>query len=231
MDTREVFKLLGFTEGMEVGCPAYVYDFGNLRLSAVEGINKHYNTVFHLGGVASGTRSIRLIQTELPLVVESFEQGVALIAHIVGSDFKPVRPTPWLSDGRDWQCFLPWVRERQLREQLYASRPKCSVARDWFRTARPKLYAMAKEAAEDDIVRFAFNGEALRFTARHAAVVVPALGDAWPDCYAIKAVELEAIPKRIRTDPVQIIVEEDTLAIDRRIWRLVGQFGTKVAMD
>lgn len=122
MDTREVFRLLGFVEGTEFGCPAYVYDFGNLRLSALECVNKYYNTVFHLGGAVSGSRSMRTIESELPLTVDSFEQGVALIAYFVGKDFEPALPTPWLSDGREWQSFLPWVRESQLREQLYAAR-------------------------------------------------------------------------------------------------------------
>jgi len=233
MDTREVFRLLGFEEERETtaGCPAYVYDFGNLRLSAIECIGKSYDTIFLLTGVKSGPRSIAMIQSEIALVVDSFEQGVALIAFIVGNDFEPVHSTPWLSDGREWQSFLPWERARQLREQQYAARPKCWVARDWFRVARPRLYAIAKEAAESGLVWLTFDGDVLRFVAPHAAVLVPATGESWPDRCAIKAVELDAVPKRIHADPVHIIVWEDTLAVDRRIWRLASQVGTKASPD
>ncbi len=227
MDTREVFTLLGFEEEWEptAACPAYVYDFGNLRLSAIECVNKSYKTVFLLTGVKSGPRSIGMIRSEMSLTVDSFEEGVALIAYIVGGDFEPARPTPWLSDGREWQSFLPWKRATLLREQLYAARPKCWVARDWFRVVRPRLYAMAKEAAEDDLAWLTFDREVLRFEAPHAAVIVPATGEAWPDRYAIKAVELNAVPKRFPADQLLIIVYEDTLEICRSRLRLVSQAG------
>jgi hypothetical protein len=232
MDTCEVFRLLGFEEDQDsIADSAFVYDFGNLRLSAIECIGKFYRPVLLLTGVQSGPRSIHMIEFEMPLMVDCFEQGVALVAHAVGRDFEPLRPTPWLSDGREWQCFLPWERDKQLRERLYAARPKCWVARDWFRVARPRLYAMAKEAAEKDLVWLTFDGEVLRFAAPHAAVIVPATGNSWPDRYAIKAVELDAVPKRVLADPVQVIVWEDALAIDRRVWQLVSQAETKALPD
>ncbi|WP_416193142.1 hypothetical protein [Nitrobacter sp. TKz-YC01] len=227
MDTRELFKVLGFEEEWETTahCPAYVYDFGNLRLSAIECIGRFYRSVFLLTGVNSGARSIGMIHFEMPLKVDSFEQGVALIAHAVGRDFMPACRTTWLSEGREWQEFLPWERARQFQEQLYAARPKCWVARDWFRVARPRLYTLAKEAAENDLVGLTFDGEILRFTAPRADVIVPAAGEAWPDSYAIKAVELDAVPKRVLADPVQVTVWEHRLAIDRHTWSLVGQPG------
>lgn len=172
-----------------------------------------------------------MIQSEMPLMVDCFEHGVAFIAFIVGKDFEPAHPTPRLSDGREWRSLLPWERARQLREQQYATRPKYWVARDWFRVVRPRLYAIAKEAAENEQVWFAFNGEVLRFAGPHASVIVPATGKSWPDRYAIKAVELAAVPMRVLADPVQVMVWEDRLAIGSRIWRLVGQEGTNASPD
>lgn len=223
MHTRDVFERLGFDEEWETIAdgPAYAYDFGNLRLSAIECMGKYFRRVFRLTGLETGPRSIGIIEFDMPCTVESFEQGVALIAHSVGMDFEPARPTPWLSHGREWQSFLPWEKARKLQEQAYAAAPKCSVARDWFRVARPRLYAMAKGVAEDDCVWLTFDGEILRFAARNHTVIVPATGEAWPDRYAIEAAELDFIPKRIATDPVRVIVWEDALAIDRRRWRLV----------
>lgn len=111
MDTRTVFKYLGFEEDQEAITdqpPAYLYDFGNLLLRAAECMSfRSLRPVFQISGVKRGRRSLGLIELEMPLKVDSFEQGVALIAHAVGKDFDPLVPTFWLSDGRRWQDHLP----------------------------------------------------------------------------------------------------------------------------
>ena len=116
MDTRTVFRDLGFTEDWEAMTdqpPAYFYDFGNLHLCAAECISsRSFRPVFLIGGVKRESRSIGRIEFEIPMTIDSFEQGVALIAHAIGKDFDPLVPTPWLSDGRQWRDHLPWLRQR-----------------------------------------------------------------------------------------------------------------------
>ena len=116
MDARTVFKELGFEEDWEAITdqpPAYFYDFGNLLLCAVQCTSsRSFKPVFLIGGVKRGPRSVGQIEFEMPLTIESFEQGVALIVHAVGKDFDPLVPTHWLSDGRKWQNHLPWLRGR-----------------------------------------------------------------------------------------------------------------------
>ena len=114
MDTRTVFRDLGFEEDWEAFTdqpPAYLYDFGNLLLCAAQCTSsRSFRPIFLIGGVKRGPRSLGQVVFELPLTVDSFEQGVALIAHAVGTDFDPLVPTPWLSDGRQWRGHLPWLR-------------------------------------------------------------------------------------------------------------------------
>jgi hypothetical protein len=60
--------------------PAYYYDFGNLRLTAAE-LTGFGRPTFHFGGVWRGANSISMVDFDMPLEVESLEQGAAWIAY------------------------------------------------------------------------------------------------------------------------------------------------------
>ncbi|HRF09994.1 MAG TPA: hypothetical protein PL193_15310 [Xanthobacteraceae bacterium] len=48
-----------------------------------------------------------MIEFELPLEVDSFEQCVALIARCIGYGVKPDKPAPRLAIGERWRDRLP----------------------------------------------------------------------------------------------------------------------------
>lgn len=79
MDARAVFKDLGFKEdwvAMTDQPPAYFYDFGNLLLCAVECTSsRSLKPIFLISGVKRGPRSAGQIEFEMPLTIDSFEQG------------------------------------------------------------------------------------------------------------------------------------------------------------
>jgi hypothetical protein len=82
--TRAVFESLGFQEDWAAitdQSPAYYYDFGNLRLTAPEVISDRLVPCFHFGGVWRGANSISMVDFEMPLEVESMEQGVDRLWH------------------------------------------------------------------------------------------------------------------------------------------------------
>ncbi len=216
--TRALFETLGFEEDWEAITdqrPAYYYDFGNLRLTAAEVMSDYLKPCFHFGGVYRGANSITMVDFKMPLEIESFEQGVAWISYGIGDRFKPDLPTPWLADGRTWTEHLPWVRHMRA----YERRPRCSVAKDWFRVAAKKLRPLAAIASECDLVWLAFDGEALRITGCGATIIVPATGTAWDTRYAIKGTKLDHLPKRL-SDPVVIGVWEGKLTIGKRVWNI-----------
>jgi hypothetical protein len=110
--TRALLETLGFQEDWEAITdqrPAYAYDFGNLRLSAAEVMSNYLRPCFLFGGIELGARSIGQVEFEMPVEIESFEQGVAWISYGIGERFRPCFPTPWLADGRMWKEQLPWV--------------------------------------------------------------------------------------------------------------------------
>lgn len=220
MKTRALFEELGFQEDWEAITdqrPGYYYEFGNLRLTAAEVMSDSFQPCFHFGGVWRGANSISMVDFEMPLEVESLEQGAAWIAHGIGNGFRPHHRTPWLEDGRAWQDRLPWVG----RMEEYKARPTCSVEKDWFKVAARKLRPVADAASESDLLWFAFNGETLKIDGCGAAVIVPATGTAWDARYAVKAKQLDHLPKRL-TDPVVIGVWEGRLSVGRCIWSLAA---------
>ena len=102
----------------------------------------------------------------------------------------------------------------------YERRLQCSVEKDWFRIATKKLHAVAAAASESDIVWLAFDGEALRIAGCGTTVIIPAKGTAWYGRYAIKATQIDHLPKRLR-DPVLVSIWDAKLTIDNRIWTLI----------
>lgn len=218
MHTRSLFKTLGFQEDWNAiadELPAYSYDFGNLVLTAAQVISRNFVPVFLFLGVIRDDRSVGMVQFEMPLQVESLEQGVAWISSGLGTRFQPHIPTPWLADGREWKDHLPWMRERKA----YELRPQCTIKKDWFRVAAKELRAVATTASESDLGWLIFDGEALRVSVRGTTVIVPATGTAWDSRYSIRAKHLDHLPKRL-TDPVVVSVWDAKLKIGNRVWTL-----------
>lgn len=215
MKTRDLLNRLGFSEvygEITEKEPSYLYDFGNLQLRAAQVTNFYLQPVFFFGGVAYGNNTLSHIQFEIQLEVESFELGVALIAHGIGRKFKPVKPTPWLEMGRSWQDHLPWVR----RQKAYAARPQCQVDREWFRVATKKMRALATDALEADVATICFDGDILKIRARETILAMPAQGIPWDSEYSISVNVLEALPKRFVKATVWLSVWEGHLLVGNR---------------
>lgn len=108
--TRDILKLLGFEEDWKAMAdeqPGYLANLGNITLKANQVTGFSFRSVFLFTGTASNGRSMKMIQFELPLHVESFEQGVALIVRGIGPEFEPSKPSPWFALGREWEDRLP----------------------------------------------------------------------------------------------------------------------------
>jgi hypothetical protein len=192
-------------------------------LTATEAIGRFYEPVFFFVGAISGQRSIRAVQFEMPLEIDSFEQGVAWISYGLGDRFRPEREAHWLDDGGRWEEHLPWMHTR-TSEFAGAPQARCFVKRDWFRLARKELRPLAPGASQDDLLWLAFDGETLRFTSGETVIIVPATGTAWDNRYAIKTAQLDSFPKRL-SNPVEVSVWDTMLTISGRAWKLAQTAG------
>ena len=219
MNTRDLLTKLGFEEvwgTMTDQEPSYRYDFGNLTLDATQVMNLRFGPVLLCGGVVSNRRTIREIDFEMPLNVESFEQGVAWIVYGIGKDFRPRNQCAWFFQGLEWQDQLPWERRRIA----YEARPHCKVGRDWIRLAIKKLRNLATQADETDLAVFEFDGEVLRISACGEIFAMAGKGNAWKEPYAIKVNKLDFLPKRIKGRDVHLSVWEGKFTIGKRNWHL-----------
>jgi hypothetical protein len=191
--------------------PGYHYDFGNLVLHVSQVTNEYLRQTMLFTGTAYSPRSIGSVEFSLPLDVESYEQGVALIAYNIGQDFKPTRPTPWLLLGRMWEEHLPGRRELRLFQQ----RPQCNVEADWFRVAVKKLMACGENAAEGAYFSVSFAGNVLTVALPDQQLVMPATGKDWPQAYQCLASGLRHLPRRTPSIGVSVSIWDGCLTIGR----------------
>lgn len=206
VSTWDLLKSIGFVEDQSVISDppgGLSLDFGNFKLEASFVINRYFREVVMLGGVMSDSRSIALVESEMPREVESWEQGVAWITwcldnHATGGLFEPVLPMKWLTEGRLNRYLLPWEKERAA----YAARPHCQVQRDWAKLALRKLSELVVTLDNDVPIIFQFDGEILTIRGLNTVIATSASGKAWPSKYSLKAKQLRWLPKRLRMSGV-----------------------------
>jgi len=220
MPTRALLTTVGFVErwgAMTDQDPAYEYDFGNLQLVAAQVANRFFVPAFLLHGVLRSERSSVDIQFEMPLEIESYEQGVAWLWFGLSKGVGLLHTPEWLQRGRELQECLPWVR----RQKAYEERPQFNVGRDWFKIAAKKLREVAGSAREDAVATFDFDGNVLRILADGLTLTMPAEGRAWPAPISIRAASLDHLPKRFANEVLHFSVWDDNLIVGNRAWKIV----------
>ena len=63
-------------------------------------------------GYSANGRTMVSIEYSLPLDVESFEQGVALVVYAISSSVEPTTPPAWFALGKEWKVKLPWYSDQ-----------------------------------------------------------------------------------------------------------------------
>lgn len=217
--TRDVLKRVGFAEDTSViadRLPGYKLTLGNLNLTAAEVSNRYFQPIILIGGFVRDHRLVREIHFEMPLEVESYEQGVAWIVYGIGRDYRPPSPLEWFEYGKEYQDSLPWVRE----QKAYALRPQCTVERDWLKVAKKKILELAAPADEEHVTHISFDGEILRFQIEQTTIIVPATGKAWNTSVGIKTKCLDFLLKRFNRENINVAIWNDQLSFGNRCCKL-----------
>jgi hypothetical protein len=213
---RALLRALGFepvTARFTDEQPGYRYDFGNWVLEASVLTSHYLSRVMQFSGVISGRDSISMVDFALPLELESYEQGVALIAFGLPHHFVPSIPTPWLEQGRGWGEHLPGEREMRI----YRARPQCHVEAEWFRVAAKKLRLIAETSDSTKACAVSFQGGVLKFDLADIVIAMPATGNHWPSTYQVEVKHLVHISKRTHSDGVHLGVWQKKLTIGNRL--------------
>lgn len=214
ISTRDLLVDIGFEPVIATYTdlqPGYRFNFGNFVLHASQVTSKYLRPEILFTGTIVTTRSISAVEFSLPLNVDSYEQGLALIAHGIGRSFIPLLPAPWLDQGRKWEEHLPGRHELRLYEQ----RPRCQVESKWFRVAVKKLIAIGETANVNDEFSVSYQDNVLRFDLSGQILVMPATGLAWSKTYRCREQGLKHISKRTPSNGISLSVWKDTLAIGR----------------
>ncbi len=210
VDLESILLQVGFTENSM----GFVYDFGNCQLKATK-VYKWFSEVYQFSSIIISNRSACEIQFDLPLMVESFEQGVAFLAF----NFKKnqLANTPeWFKQGVEWEDTLPGRKDLKA----YRENPVATVEHEWFRLIVKKLREYIKEESENDLTLFSFDGSVLRIECGSKVIVAPADGKPWNAMAIIKSRSLDFLPKRISNDPVNLFIWKERLNVGRRVFEI-----------
>jgi hypothetical protein len=91
--------------------PAYAYSFGPFEIEAVVFVNRWLREGYFLGGVVNTGRTISSVDGELPLDVDSKEQGLALLSYFLARHIPDPNRPPWLRIGERMTSHLPWMTQ------------------------------------------------------------------------------------------------------------------------
>ena len=95
---------------------AYRTRFGPYEIEAVILVNRWCREGWMLGGMVNTTRTIGMVEGESPLVVETKEQGVALLSYFLARQIPEQFKPPWLRIAERMRSHLPWARQSTLLE-------------------------------------------------------------------------------------------------------------------
>ena len=189
------------------------YDFGNCMVKATK-TYKWFNEIFQFYGTYFTSRSAGEIEFDLPLKVESYEQGVALLAKYIRSkDFLHI--PEWINQGKVWENHLPGRREMKA----YRDNPTAYIEHGWFRVLLKKIIEAAHEANDQEITTISYDGSILRVEYRENLLVCPGIGKAWTAKAILKTKSLGSISTRISRNGISIYLWKGALYIGNRVFQ------------
>lgn len=191
------------------------FDFGNCKLKAIVGMSPQFFYGITFLGYWKTNRSMGQLDFALPLEVESYEQGIALIAYNLRKAELKIKPN-WLMEGLSLSGLLPWEIERKK----YRENPRAVIDHEWFRVIVKKLLEASKNSTEVDETTFSFDGSVLLIICNGVKIVCSGTGKIWQSTATVKTKSLDFLPKRISKKDVQIFILEDKLYIGSRVFIL-----------
>lgn len=222
--TWTALQSLGFMPEHDFyGCPAMSFDFGSFKLQAVLMKNLQMRDVVSFSGVVSTSRTICMIEYDMPLRVDSVEQCAAWIAwHIQRvlprrEKIIPADHMELLILGMQHQDSLPWERDKAA----YRSRPQCYVERAWLRQALKSIKENIQGSDPNLMISIAFDGRVLSFQSAKWIVPMPAIGESWPNQYEIKVCDFY-FPSRLMQETIHVSVWKESLSLGNPPYRCLA---------
>lgn len=106
---------------------AFRFRTGPYRFEIVQLTNKWLRQSYFLSGSVVTDRDMACVETQLPMEVDSREEGLALLGYFVGQYVKEPHKTPWLRVAERLSDFLPWSR-KDKSGRIFPNETACSPA-------------------------------------------------------------------------------------------------------
>lgn len=221
---QELLAKIGFKRKIVPGANSkndvseFIYDFGNFVLNVQEGMNNRLADVFNFMGVNKYKNTLSAIEFELPLAVESYEQGVAFISFGLGKDFAAQNVPAWYHQGLFWKSHLPWEKSKLA----YSQKPSATIEYDYFKLIVQKMRKKSAEAIEEDITTLSFDGNTLTINCLGERIIAPATGNPWEEVL-LKTRSLDHLPRRIKHQNGTIYIWENRLYVANYVLPLLTE--------
>ncbi len=190
-------------------------DLENCKLEAFQGYNRYFQEGYSFFGYYFSGRSAGEFDFFLPLQLESYEQGIALLAYYLRNTDLEIKPD-WLNEGLLLKEYLPWEKVAKA----YNENPKATIEHEWFRVLAAKIKLLAFTAPDEDLTTLSFDGTLLKVVCNNEIYVISGLGTDWQRTAKVKTQSLNLLPQRIPKRNVEVFIWEDKLHIGNRIFDL-----------
>lgn len=197
--------------GFELYEGTFRYDFGNCILGAIVQADKDLKMGYSFYCYYETPYSRSWIKDFfMPLYVNSYREGLALIAYYLKSTYLEYTPD-WMYEGFALQEYLPWEKiDKYLIQNRKVDRfynlSIVTIDYEWFQVLVKKIRALVKVSTDDDITTFYFDGEALKVVCNNQLFIIGGIGNDWMKTVSVKTQALENLPKRILKKEVYIYI-------------------------
>lgn len=153
------------------------YRFRHLDLTASDGVSKYQRPIVILGGILNTSRTLALIQNELPSDLDTPEAAAAWLSYALRDHKRDLIPAPtWLAVGEGNWGMIPEVR----RQREYVVRPRCKINREDARLFRRKISSALGKLSDEIKATVSFNGRVLAVQISNKCIETLAEGCPWP---------------------------------------------------
>ena len=203
----------------QAGLQGVGYKFVHLDLDVVHVMNMYARYVVLLSGVINTSRTVALIESQIPNDLGSALEAAAWVSYALASHRSELEPLPeWFVEGERHWDLVPLEREvraAQERQRAYQACPKCFIDRDYARPLRRNLMAELSWLDEETEMTLSFDGRVLSISLYHSVHEVVASGDSWPSSYNVIVSPETKLPDRFMSTSVAVSVFEGYVRFDR----------------
>lgn len=204
---ESILEKIGFTE-IEDG---YYFDFGNCKLKAIRGLNRSLKFGYNFLGNYFSQRSAGTLDFFIPIEVDSYEQGLALLSYYLRK-VHFTSPPDWIDEGLNLQSYLPWRKELTEYEKI----PQAEIEQDWIRLLLKKIRIHVSNSSDNDLTSFSFKDGILKVNCNNEEFAISGIGEDWLNSATVKTLSLDILPKRIPNRKVIMYIWKERLHIANR---------------